>query len=66
VIIYLAPTLLVLTLLALAGRLRHHIEPACPACSSRTWHGGSGGMACASCGWTTGPAIAVDASRQLA
>jgi hypothetical protein len=66
VIIYLAPTLLVLILAAVAGRVRHLIEPACPSCDGRRWHGAAGALACSGCGWTSAPAAAAFDARQLA
>jgi ribosomal protein L37AE/L43A len=52
VTVYLAPALFVLIVFALAVRLRHHIEPACPACSQRNWQSATASMACTSCGWS--------------
>jgi hypothetical protein len=66
VIIYLAPTLLVLCLLAAATRLRHHIEPACPACTGRSWRQEAGLLACMSCGWSTHPQVAESQEKQAA
>jgi len=66
VIIYLAPALLVLFLAAMAGRLRKLIEPACPSCDERRWHGAAGALACSACGWTNGPTGAALETGQLA
>ena len=44
--------LLTLTLLAGLTLARRLAEPACPACSSKSWHDHPTHLQCARCGWT--------------
>jgi hypothetical protein len=53
VIAYLIPTLVVLLLVAAASRVRRHIEPSCPRCSSRDWQETPTVLQCGPCGWST-------------
>jgi hypothetical protein len=64
--IYLAPALLLLGLLTAAVRLRHHIEPSCPSCTSRSWQDAAGSLDCTACGWSTAPRLAAELERQAA
>jgi hypothetical protein len=53
VIVYLIPACVVLLVVAAASRVRRHIEPACPQCSSRDWQETPTTLKCSPCGWST-------------
>jgi ribosomal protein L37E len=64
--IFLIPTLLLMGLFAAAMRLRHHIDPSCPACGRRAWQDAPGDLACGACGWSSVPQPATAPERQAA
>jgi hypothetical protein len=66
VIIYLAPSVLVLCLLAAATRLRRHIDPPCPGCEARAWRSLSNDLACSACGWSNTAEAPGELERQAA